>query len=497
MRAPLPLAVGLALLAVVPQASSGAASGAALHVAVGGATVGPCTRTSPCTWKAAFRRARPGALILVQPGSYPADDTSRNSITIFGERTPSRKPVTFACADPDSTVTFSARWFTIKAFHVRIVGGCFRFHALRFGEPGESGVTTSDVLVQGAQMEGFEIVGADRVTLRGVEVGPNVACWEQSSPVPASMKCDRDGPPYEAFYAVTGNRDLPLQPYIHNNGGGQNPRRVVIEDSWFHDIQTKDAARLHTGCGLIWLRPGSPRDNLIIRRNRFENCAVLGLLFDHADGVTIEGNTFGYPTEPLSNGLGDDVEADQAQREVVLKTVPDWTPRNWLIRRNSFSHGISIDPGLVRPPFENFRVVENVLGNYTYCVAGAVFLDNLFRGPVCGERVARLPYGYRLRDNMLEIDEQRGAAVRAAFRLAAAGTRPVAIAKALGREGLPRRTPAQILAILDEPLYLGRRFGVPGTHPPLVDRATWRQTQRNLAALTPRERDRTGRPARG
>ena len=480
----LPLAAGLALLVGVPSGSGGTGATQTLHVAVEGSVAAPCTRARPCTWKGAFRRARPGALVLVQPGSYPADDASRDSITLFRGRPRSTRPITFACAEPRSTVTHSSGWFTIKAFHVRIVGGCFRFHALRFGEPGESGVTTSDILVQGAHMDGFEIVGADRVTLRGVEVGPNTYCWAQSTPRPASTKCDPNGAPYEAFYASRGNEDLPMQPYIHNNGGGHNPRGTVIEDSWFHDIQSKDAFELHTSCALIWLRPGSPPGNMIFRRNRFENCAVLGLLFDHTDGVTIEGNTFGYPTEPLSNGLGDDVEADKAQREVVLKTVPGWTPKHWLIRNNSFSHGISIDPGLVRPPFENFRVVENVLGNYTYCVAGAVFLDNLFRGPACGERVTRLPFGYRLRDNALEIDERRGAAVRAVFRLAAAGIRPGAIPRALGREGLPRLTAAQVRAILEQPLYLGRRFGVPGTHPPLVDRATWRRAQRALSPLS-------------
>src|SRR5262249_25650104 len=156
------------------------------------------------------------------------------------------------------------------------------------------------------------------------------------------------------------------------NKGGVSPT-VVLENSYVHDLQTKDAVRWHTGCGLIWTNTGAPSNSIVFRGNRYDNCAVIGLLFDHADGVTIENNMFGYPIEPLSSGKGDGVETNQAQREVVLTTATGWTPKNWLIRFNSFAHGISIDNTNVNPSYSNFVVVGNILGMYSYCKSGATF----------------------------------------------------------------------------------------------------------------------------
>lgn len=364
----------------------------------------------PCrTFGRAYQTAQAGDTVAVAGGSYPPSDQARGAITIFATEA---KRVSFKCADPANAVTTTAEWFTIKAKGVRIVGGCFRVHALRFGEPGDQGLTSQDNVVDGIKMQGYEIVGADSITIRNSEVGPAVKCYAQGTtgtgisggPIDPSMWCDPNGPEYESFYAyrgsgkTSGSSTLPFQPFIHNNAGARNPSNIVIEGNYVHDLQTKDAFNLHTGCGLTWMQRGSPSDNLVIRGNRFENCAVLGLLFDNADGVTIENNMFGYPTEPLSNGRGA-VETNIAQREVVLKTGgtgAGWNPSNWLVRFNSFAHGMSIDNSGTNPSYTNFRVIGNILGRYSYCKGrGEVFDSNVFASGACGSngmQVGSLPY---------------------------------------------------------------------------------------------------------
>jgi chitodextrinase len=352
----------------------------------------------PCrTFQRAYDLAQPGDTVLVQPGTYPPNDAARAAVTVIGSVKATSEPVTFTCTG--GTVDVAAAWFVIKAFHVRLSGSCFLLHGLRIGEGDDTGVTTNNVTVEGVKMEGVEVAGAQQVVLRNVEIGPAVYCYAQGKtgyginggPITPAMWCDPAGPRYESFYANRGNGDLRFESFFHNNSGGVNPT-LVMEGSYVHDIQTKDAVNLHTACGLIWTVPGAPSNSLVFRGNRFENCAVQGIQVETGDGLTFENNMFGYPTEPLSNGRGDDVEAAQGQRELNLKTGNGWTPRNYLIRFNSFSHGISVDQSEVNPSYQNFKVIGNILGSYSYCEGGgAVFDQNVFVGPACGSNSVSIP----------------------------------------------------------------------------------------------------------
>jgi len=493
------VSIGLAtLLAVGDAGTFGGDSHAATKATITLAPTGDdaaCNRTSttPCkTFQRAYSVAQPGDVVSVQAGDYPANDLKRNAVTIFGAAKSGTAPVTFTCASA-APVTFSAPWFTIKAFNVAITGHCFQLHAVRIGEPGDRSVTTRNVLIDGAHLDGLEVVGAQQVTLRNLEIGPNVACYAQGKTgkgkngrgITSAMWCDPAASPFEAFYAQRGTDDLPLQPYFHNNAGGVNPT-VVLENSYIHDIQTKDAFNLHTGCGLIWTRAGAAPNSIVFRNDRYVNCAVLGLLFDHADGVTVTGTWFGYPTEPLSNGKGP-VEAPVAQREIVFKTSGSgagWKPKNWLISFNSFTHGISLDNSNTHPPFTNVVVRRNLLGRNSYCPPGTTFQENLFEGRACGTDPLTVPFGYELESHRLVPNAKEAATVRAIFKHAAAGLKPPAVAKQLKAAHLGSMTALTIRHIVENELYMGSQLGPKGADPALVKRAVWKRAQKSLPPLS-------------
>jgi hypothetical protein len=442
----------------------------------------------PCaTFQRAYELARPGDTVAVRAGRYPANDPARDAITIFGSPRSGTTPVTFACASKGA-VTTTAVWFAIKAFNVKLSGSCFRLHGLRIGEGDDTSVTTRNVRVEGVKIEGVEVVGAQRVVLRNVEIGPAVYCHAQGTqgvgtnggPITPAMWCDPAGAPYEAFYANRGNADLRFESFIHNNAGGINPT-LLMEGSYVHDIQSKDAFNMHTACALIWTIPGAPANSLVFRGNRFENCAVLGILVESADGVTIEDNVFGYPTEPLSNGRGDRVEAPPGNRELVLKTGNGWSPRNWLIRFNSFSHGLSLDDGQTNSRFQNVVVRRNILGRYSYCPAGVVFRANLFLGRVCAANSLTVPFGYRLVGRRLVVNARDAATVRLIFRSAAEGETAARIVRNLAQSGRGRWSRSKVRTVLENDFYTGSKVGAPGAHPALVSRATWRRAQKSLS----------------
>lgn len=353
-------------LAAAAVGAGAAAVGASVVLAL---VVATPSGTAPFSFQQAYDAAVDGAVIAVPPGEVVVDAPSRNSVTIFG----GSKRVTFTCADPTGVVTHNSGWFTIKASNVTLRGGCFKLHALRIGEPGDTRRTASGVLIDGPKLDGLEVVGTQAV-VRNVEIGPNVHCYAQGSTQPAAMKCNPNGPAYESFYANRGTGDLPFQPYFHQNSGGVRPQ-AVLENSYVHDLQTKDADRLHTGCGLIWSALGGQPGDIVFRGNRFERCAVLGLLFATTDGVTIEGNTFGPPVEPLSNPNGGQ-EAGDAWKELIVRTEErtgaSYTFRGWRVTGNTFSHGTrATDVTAADTVFDG-----NYLGRANVCWAGATYLAN-------------------------------------------------------------------------------------------------------------------------
>jgi hypothetical protein len=484
-------AVALALLVGFLPANRGSSSivaplaTVALSPTGDDATCARATARACRTFQRSYELAQPGDVISVQAGTYPVTDSTRDSVTIFGPERSSSSPITFSCAG--GIVTHSSRFFTIKAFHVKLSGSCFKLHGLMVGEGGDRVLTTRDVTVEGAHLDGLEVTGARDVTLRNIEIGPNVYCYAQGrtgtgfngGPITPEMWCDPAGPPWEAFYASTGSDRMQLQTFFHSNSGGVTPT-VLLEGSYVHDFQTKDVYNLHTGCGLVWTRPGEPAGSIVFRGNRFENCAVQGIQFTQADGITVTGNWFGHPTEPLSNGLGDDVEAGREQREVSLRTESGWSPANYLISFNSFDHGISLDNTQLRPSYSNVVVRRNLLGQNSYCPEGIVFESNVFAGRACGPDQLTVPFGYILKDERLVVVKKEAKTITEIFKAAVAEKEPAAIAKELRKARKGRWSAHSVRKIVENDFYLGSKVGPKGAHLAIVSRATWKRAQRGI-----------------
>jgi hypothetical protein len=407
--------------------------------------------------------------------------------TIFPDSTKAsaKDPVTFVCQNETAPVLFSAPNFTFYPAVSRIVmrGGCFRFHIVRFGYGGSEAVT-ANVTLDEVHMESFECGGCASVTIKSSEIGPVVACYGVGQlDVPESAKCD-PSKPAEAYWAAwpDGSSSQPTEPYIHQNTIGAKPTNFVLVGNTFHDIQTKDSAVLHTGC--FQTGPGGDAVGLVIRGNRFVRCAIYDVLLESGDtGVTIEDNFFGAPYTPMDGGAVP-VETAKDWREVDVKTSPGVPVVNFLIRRNSFAHGLSLDNSAVSPEFHNVLVSGNILGIYSYCPPSASFTANIFIGQGCGDAAAAVRFGYVLADGRLKPDGARATSVRAAFGAAATGLHLSATRRLLRKEHQPAPpggwTLRNLRNVLTSHDYLGGVYGPPGAHPALVSRSAWQKAQKTV-----------------
>ena len=344
-------------------------------------------QAKPCrTFDRAYQVAQPGDTVSVAGGTYPTTEPAAGATTIFPDGSATGDaPVTFTCS---GEVTFDAPNFTFYpgVNDVTVKGGCFRFHVVHFGYGSGAAERTVSITVEGVHMESFEIAGADQITIRNSEIGPAVYCFGAGEAVPEVWKC-RSSEPAEAYWAAKGgSTNQQMQPFIHDSKYA-GPSNILLEGNWIHDHQTRESNKLHTSGMLVW-----NGQNLTFRRNRFERNATNDIQFSGTPtNVLMENNWFGAPYTTMDGGATP-VEADKDWREVTLKTEPGYSYANWLIRFNSFAHGLSIDNSASNPTYANFRVVGNILGSYSYCESrGEKFDFNVFvGGGACGANVIAL-----------------------------------------------------------------------------------------------------------
>jgi hypothetical protein len=303
-------------------------------------------------------------------------------------------PITFTCSGPVRFDTTAPNFMIYPGVHsLNFEGGCFRFHIIQIGLGGYTGLVER-VTFSGVKMDSFECAGCDNLTIRDSEIGPMVACHGKGTtgvgpnggPITPAMWCSDSDAGSGAYWASQprGTDGVQAEPYIHNGGAGI-PDNILLEGNLIHGMQTKDPINAHTGGLLIWNANG-----MTMRNNVFKNNAIYDVLVDGtAANWVIENNFFGWPVQPLGNGVGA-VETPKDWREFGSKDAV--VHRNWLIRYNSFAHGLTIG----RNSLTNVRVIGNILGSYSNCTRGVFFDSNVtVAAQACGanaKRRARYPY---------------------------------------------------------------------------------------------------------
>jgi hypothetical protein len=370
--------------------------GATRFITPSGSDGGPCRRAAPCkSFDRAYQVAAPGETISVAAGTYSSTwpDAGAHAIMRPGKPAGSA-PITFTCTGPVEFDATAPNFMIFPGVHsLNFTGSCFRFHVVQIGLGGYSSLV-ENITFTGVKMDSFECAGCDRLTVRNSEIGPMVACHGSGragvggngGQITPAMWCKPSDAGSGAYWASRprGNADVQTEPYIHNGAAG-TPDNILLEGNLIHGMQTKDAVNAHTGGMLIWNANG-----VTMRNNVFKNNAIYDVLVDgKAANWVIENNFFGWPVQPLGNGVGA-VETPKDSREFGSKDSV--VHKNWLIRYNSFAHGLSLG----RNSLTNVRVIANILGSYSNCTPGVFFDSNItIAARPCGgnaKRRNRYPY---------------------------------------------------------------------------------------------------------
>jgi hypothetical protein len=359
-----------------------------------------CARNNPsrpcATFDRAYELAHGGDTVAVAAGTYPMTTPTEDATKITPSNQGKNGAVAFIC-EGNGDVHFDAPNFVFAPglSDVSVTGGCFRFNDVNFGYGGYP-QRTRDIALHNVHMTSVECAGCADVTIDGSEIGPMIACYAASTGgVPASAMCDPDSvADGQAYWATHGGSNTAgsYLAFFHDGDAG-NVQDIVLSHDRFHDINTKYSSQLHDECLFLWNFDGVTLDG-----NTFKRCGIFDVFIpaeNGSDNLTIQNNTFGPPVQTLDNGGQNGIELARDWRDVVVQSNSGTVVRNWLIRFNKFSHGLSLDNGEVGQQFVDVRVLGNVLGNNTYCPPGTSFIYNVFVGGGCGSHplsVARFPY---------------------------------------------------------------------------------------------------------
>lgn len=351
------------------------------------------TRGNVCrTYQRAYEVAQDGDTVPVRDGTFTAPIFSR---FIDSAATHSvSNPVTFVCENEagDETVNHGSTDFVIRrAQGVSWRGPCFRFLNFRIGEGGDTGLRASYVTADGVRMSTFVLKGAQQATIKNSEIGPSIACWKPSLVAyPLSKRCQPSQPwPESWFYEndlTAAGGDGHGNAHISGNKDTA-PVGLVFERNYQHDFQSRDVDGagtdgfgFHSGC-IISLAslPAAGRLDFTFRSNTWERCSVQGLYFETVgttneqgySGVTIENNNFGWIVEPFQNTGNCCTRATDTARNLKIRIDEDNKPfEDWLIRFNTFKHGIDINGQNKVIAYSNARIIANILGKASVCRTG-------------------------------------------------------------------------------------------------------------------------------
>ena len=372
-------------------------AGASRFVNASGSDRGSCRRSAPCkTFDRAYQVASPGETISVAGGVYSSTWPAAGAHAIMKPGKPAGSaPITFTCSGPVRFDATAPNFLIYPGVHsLNFRGDCFRFHIVQIGLGGYTGLVAK-ITFTGVKMDSFECAGCDHLTIRDSEIGPMVACHGKGTtgvggnggPITSAMWCSDSDAGSGAYWASQPRgTDGTCNPNPTSITEAQGfPDNILLEGNLIHGMQTKDPTNAHTGGLLIWNANG-----VTMRNNVFKNNAIYDVVVDGtAANWVVENNFFGWPVQPLGNGVGA-VETPKDWREFGSKDAV--VHRNWLIRYNSFAHGLSLG----RNSLNNVRVIGNILGNYSNCTRGVFFDSNVtVAARPCGanaKRRARYPY---------------------------------------------------------------------------------------------------------
>jgi hypothetical protein len=353
---------------------AGTAAGRTLYIAPQGSDGGTCSQQAPCaSLDRAYQVAAPGDVVEVAGGTYPDQ-----RLSLDPSKT-SEDDVVFRPAPNASVVTgeldFGGRPAPTAASHVTIDGqgrwasGDVLFF-LRDPSRPASDITLENLKLQ--RDSGVFIHGADRVTLRNVEIGPSC--------------CGTDGMNLTPDDVGDVHRDV---------------TNLLLDHVTIHDIvrlcaQDKtapptchDVPEAHTDCIQAWSGV-----NVTIRDSRFFNCSTSSLLVEGGFGGTVsnwtvENNMFGPSAENSVNFI------------FFVGNQPGLVRGTSRVAYNSLAGSIKADPEAFAP-----GAGIDVVGNITIvgggCSEGLRYSHNLFTdGKRCGPTdrsgnaafVSNTPYG--------------------------------------------------------------------------------------------------------
>jgi hypothetical protein len=412
--------VGSVSLAVTLNSSQSLASGPTANVWVDRATgVDTCTRSASqldfasaaghiCKhWDAAYKAASSAAndTVRVIDGVYESQSNmvtdhaaDLDSYLIRNDATKTTGTVTFTCGTTGSVegVSFAHGASVIEGDHLTIDGGgnwrtgtksCFRFRSMGNGWNGDS-VSGDNLTLTGLHAGVIQMFGGVGDTISNNEVGPFVACAKATDSV-VNDRCRNNSTTDEAYWfsrnESPGDDDsMDQTQYGAKSGCGaaNSPQNLVWDNNYFHDENSRNGSRYHTGQlqNQGWSGCVVQANGLTFSRNRFERITVGGLAPSISDdNVTIENNQFGDSAE--STDLASyctptvDCPIASAGGNYALYVNTGWgdgVGTNWSVRFNTFANGV------------------NMLGTYS----NSKMYGNIFESTAisCGS----IPYSYNV-----------------------------------------------------------------------------------------------------
>jgi hypothetical protein len=359
------------------------------------------------TWQKAYNIAQQGDTVGVMPGEYCSTGCAPVAVDKDITKNTDGSYVTFTCTSNEAeNVTFGISNFVVWADHVKIDGAgdwragipsCMRFPAI-FTYGGDTH-WVKDMVVRGVHAQSLQMQGANNFLASNNELGPSIACHEQSWPV-TSQRCQNNAETGEAWYynhPALKNCGEESDTHIGSAGNPQSPHtgtNITFTYNWVHDDNTRDAGNCHTG----GMSSHGNVDGLIISHNKFEQHIVYDLtIHGSLSNVLIENNWFGTNVASFENGCSYHTcgEVNNGFAIYIDNRTGANNFTNWLVRYNTSTQGVVFHNGAITNTYSNFRWIGNLMAgmecdSYILGNPGVTIDRNALVGSICGTNSTNL-----------------------------------------------------------------------------------------------------------